>query len=107
MLPEHDVYITDWHNARDVSLEHGAFGFNDFIDHVIRFLEAMGPESHVVAFCQPCVAVLAAVAIMTQAATPPQPRSMTLMAGPVDARISPTKVNELATGRSIAWFRQH
>jgi poly(3-hydroxybutyrate) depolymerase len=107
MLPEHDVYITDWHNARDVSLEHGAFGFDDFIDHVIRFLEAMGPESHVVAVCQPCVAVLAAVAIMAQARHPAQPRSMTLMAGPVDARISPTKVNELATGRSIAWFRQH
>lgn len=107
MLPEHDVYITDWHNARDVALEHGSFGFDDFIDHVIRFLEAMGPESHVVAVCQPCVAVLAAVALMAQARHPAQPRSMTLMAGPIDARVSPTKVNELATGRPLEWFRQH
>ena len=107
MLPEHDVYITDWHNARDVALEHGSFGFDDFIDHVIRFLEAMGPESHVVAVCQPCVAVLAAVAVMAEARHPAQPRSMTLMAGPIDARVSPTKVNELATGRPIEWFRRH
>ena len=107
MLPEHDVYITDWHNARDVALEHGSFGLDDFIDHVIRFLEAMGPESHVVAVCQPCVAVLAAVALMAQARHPAQPRSMTLMAGPIDARVNPTKVNALATARSIEWFRRH
>ena len=107
MLPEHDVYITDWHNARDVALEHGSFGFDDFIDHVIRFLEAMGPESHVVAVCQPCVAVLGAVAVMAEARHPAQPRSMTLMAGPIDARVSPTKVNELATGRPLEWFRRH
>src|SRR5262245_29429865 len=107
MLPEHDVYLTDWHNARDVPLAHGPFGFDDFIAHVIRFLEAMGPESHVVAVCQPCVAVLAAVAVMADGRHPAQPRSMTLMAGPVDARVSPTKVNELATGRSLEWFRRH
>jgi polyhydroxyalkanoate depolymerase len=107
MLPEHDVYITDWHNARDVPLERGAFGLDDFIAHVIRFLEAMGPASHVVAVCQPCVAVLAAVAVMAEARHPAQPRSMTLMAGPVDARVSPTTVNELATGRPIEWFRRH
>jgi polyhydroxyalkanoate depolymerase len=107
MLPEHDVYITDWHNARDVPLAHGRFGFDEFIDHVIRFLEAMGPGAHVVAVCQPCVAVLAAVALMAQARNPAVPCSMTLMAGPVDARVSPTKVNELATGHSIEWFRRH
>jgi polyhydroxyalkanoate depolymerase len=107
MLPEHDVYITDWHNARDVPLEHGSFGLDDFVDHVIRFLEAMGPESHVVAVCQPCVAVLGAVAVMAEGRHPALPRSMTLMAGPIDARVSPTKVNELATSRPIEWFRRH
>jgi len=107
MLPEHDVYVTDWHNARDVALAHGSFGFDDFIDHVIRFLEAMGPESHVVAVCQPCVGVLAAVAVMAEAHNPAVPRSMTLMAGPVDTRINPTRVNELATSHSIEWFRRH
>ncbi len=107
MLPEHDVYLTDWHNARDVALAHGPFGFDDFIDHVIRFLEAMGPESHVVAVCQPCVGVLAAVAVMAEAHNPAVPRSMTLMAGPVDTRVNPTKVNELATSHPIEWFRRH
>lgn len=107
MLPEHDVYLTDWHNARDVALAHGAFGLDDFIEHVIRFLESMGPESHVVAVCQPCPAVLAAVAVMAEARHPAQPRSMTLMAGPVDARVNPTKVNELASRHPIDWFRRH
>ena len=107
MLPEHDVYLTDWHNARDVPLEHGRFGFDEFIDHVMHFLEVMGPGSHVVAVCQPCVAVLAAVALMAEADNPAVPRSMTLMAGPVDARVNPTKVNELATGHSLEWFRRN
>ena len=107
MLPEHDVYLTDWHNARDVSLEHGGFGLEDSTDHIIRFLEAIGPGAHVVAVCQPCVTVLAAVAIMAEDGNPAQPRSMTLMAGPIDARVSPTKVNELAVSRPIEWFEQN
>ena len=107
LLPEHDVYLTDWHNARDVSLSHGRFGLDEYVDHIIRFLEAIGPGAHVVAVCQPCVTALAAVAIMAQAGNPAQPRSMTLMAGPIDARINPTKVNELATSRPIDWFEQH
>ena len=96
LLPDHDVYITDWHNARDIPVTDGKFGFDDYIDHVIRFLEVMGPGSHVIAVCQPAVAVLAAVAVMAQSDNPAQPRSMTLMAGPIDTRVSPTKVNELA-----------
>ena len=104
MLPEHDVYITDWHNVRDVNLSHGCFGLDDYVEHVIRFLEAMGPPAHVVAVCQPCVQVLAAAAVMAQTNNPAQPRSMTLMAGPIDARINPTKVNNLANSRSIEWF---
>ncbi len=107
MLAEHDVYVTDWHNARDVGLRHGRFGFNDFIDHVVTFLEVLGPGAHVVAVCQPCVAVLAAVAIMAEDGHPAQPRSMTLMAGPIDTRVNPTAVNRLATSRPIGWFERN
>jgi len=107
MLPDNDVYITDWHNARDVSLQHGGFGVDDYIDCVIGFLEAMGPGSHVVAVCQPCVPVLAAVAVMAEDGNAAAPSSMTLMAGPIDARQSPTKVNELATSHPIKWFESN
>jgi poly(3-hydroxybutyrate) depolymerase len=107
MLPEHDVYITDWHNVRDVPLMHGRFGFDDYITHLIRFLEAIGPGAHVVAVCQPCVAVLVATAVMAQAGNAAQPRSMTLMAGPIDTRVNPTKVNALANSRSIEWFERN
>jgi polyhydroxyalkanoate depolymerase len=107
MLPEHDVYVTDWHNARDINLGHGHFGFDDYIEHLIQFLEALGPGAHLMAVCQPCVAALVAVAVMAQAGNPAQPRSMTLMAGPIDARVNPTRVNELATGKPIEWFEQN
>jgi poly(3-hydroxybutyrate) depolymerase len=107
MLPEHDVYITDWHNVLDVPLMHGRFGFDDYIAHLIRFLEAIGPGAHVVAVCQPCVAVLVATAVMAQAGNAAQPRSMTLMAGPIDTRVNPTKVNALANSRPIEWFEQN
>ena len=107
MLPEHDVYITDWHNVRDVPLIHGRFGFDDYIAHLIRFLEVIGPGAHVVAVCQPCVAVLVATAVMAQAGNAAQPRSMTLMAGPIDTRVNPTKVNALANSRPIEWFEQN
>src|ERR1700756_3298643 len=107
MLPEHDVFVTDWHNVRDVPLVHGRFGFNDYIAHLIRFLEAIGPGAHVVAVCQPCVAVLVATAVMAQAGNAAQPRSMTLMAGPIDTRVNATKVNALANSRSIEWFEQN
>jgi poly(3-hydroxybutyrate) depolymerase len=106
MLPDHDVYITDWHNARDVPLTAGRFGMDEYTDHLIKFLETMGPGSHILAVCQPCVAVLAAAAVMAQAGNPAQPRSMTLMAGPIDTRVNPTKVNELAKTRTIEWFER-
>jgi poly(3-hydroxybutyrate) depolymerase len=106
VLPDHDVYITDWHNARDVPLTAGRFGCDEYIDHLIKFLEVIGPGTHVLAVCQPCVAVLAAVAVMAQAGNPAQPRSMTLMAGPIDTRVNPSKVNELANKRSIDWFER-
>jgi polyhydroxyalkanoate depolymerase len=106
LLPDHDVFITDWYNARDVRLAHGRFGFDEHIDHIIRFLEAVGPGAHVIAVCQPCVQVLAAVAIMAEAGNAAVPRSMTLMAGPIDTDASPTEVNALAKSRPIEWFER-
>jgi poly(3-hydroxybutyrate) depolymerase len=106
LLPENDVYITDWKNARDAPLEEGAFGFDDYVAHVIGFLEAIGPGAHLIGVCQPCAHALAAVAIMAEDDNPATPLSMTLMAGPVDTRINPTRVNSLATGRSIDWFER-
>jgi poly(3-hydroxybutyrate) depolymerase len=106
LLPEHDVFITDWHNARDVPLTAGRFGMDEYVDHLIQFLETMGQGSHVLAVCQPCVAVLAAAAVMAQNGHAAQPRSMTLMAGPIDCRVNPTKVNELSNKRDIAWFER-
>ena len=107
LLQDHDVYITDWHNARDVSLAHGVFGLDDYIDHMIRFIETIGPGTHVVAVCQPCVAALAATAIMAEDDNPAQPRSLTLMAGPVDCRVNPTGVNTLAVSKPIEWFEKN
>jgi len=107
LLPDHDVYITDWHNARDVPLSAGRFGFDDYVDHLVQFLETMGEGSHIVAVCQPAVQALAAAAVMAQSRNPATPRSMTLMAGPVDCRISPTSVNQLAISKPIEWFEQN
>ena len=107
LLPDHDVHITDWANARDVNVWYGQFGFDEYVEHLIKFLEAMGPGAHVVAVCQPCVQALAAVALMAEDDHPCQPHSLTLMAGPIDTRINPTTVNELATGRPIGWFEQN
>jgi len=107
MLAEHDVYITDWHNAREVPTEAGVFGFDDYVSHLVRFLEKIGPGAHMVAVCQPCVAALVAASVMAQADNAAQPRSMTLMAGPIDTRVNPTKVNELAKGKTIEWFENN
>ncbi len=107
MLADHDVYITDWESARDVPLTHGRFGLDEYVQHLIRFLEAIGPAAHVVAICQPCAAAIAATAIMAEDGNPAQPRSLTLMAGPIDTRINPTEVNRLATSRSMAWFERN
>ena len=104
LLQDHDVYITDWHNARDVPRTAGRFGFDEYVEHVIKFLEHMGPRSHVVGVCQPTVAVLAAVSVMSEDNNPATPRSMTLMAGPIDTRRNPTRVNKLAKTKTIGWF---
>jgi poly(3-hydroxybutyrate) depolymerase len=107
MLAEHDVYVTDWHNMRDVPRSAGVFGFDEYIEHLVSFLEVMGEGAHVVAVCQPCVAALVATAVMAQDNHPAQPRSLTLMAGPIDTRVNPTRVNALANSKPIDWFEQN
>jgi len=106
LLHDHDVYITDWANARDVPLSAGRFGLEDYTDYIIAFLREMGPASHLLAVCQPCVPALAAVAVMAMEDDPCQPRTMTLMGGPIDTRESPTVVNELATSKPYEWFEE-
>jgi poly(3-hydroxybutyrate) depolymerase len=107
MLADHDVFISDWHNARDIPLAAGTFGFDDYVAHVMDFLRAIGPGGHVVAVCQPAAQALAATALMAAADDPCEPRSLTLMAGPIDARVSPTAVNELATRHPLEWFARN
>ena len=104
MLSDHDVFITDWLNIRDVPLSAGEFGLDEYTEHVIHFIEKMGVGSHVLAVCQPTVPVLMATAVMAADDNPAQPATMTLMAGPIDTRINPTEVNHLAMSKSLAWF---
>ena len=106
-LPQHDVYITEWVNAREVPLSAGRFDLDDYIDYIVAVLRRLGGETHVIAVCQPSVPVLAAVALMEAQNDPDVPRSMVLMGGPIDARCSPTKVNRLAEERGVDWFRHH
>ncbi len=104
LVADHDVYVTDWRDARDVPLTDGTFSLDDYVAEVRAFLTLLGAaETHVVAVCQPTVPVLAAVAL-DAAAGLPTPRTMTLIGGPIDARISPTQVNKLATQHPISWF---
>jgi poly(3-hydroxybutyrate) depolymerase len=107
LLPDNDVYVTDWVNARNVPLLYGRFDLDDHIDLVASFLRELGPETHVIAVCQPSVPVLAAVALLAADNDPAQPRSMTLMGGPIDTRRNPTVVNQLATSRPISWFERN
>ena len=107
LLQDHDVYITDWHNPRDIPLGHGRFGLEDYTDHLIAFLDQMGPRSHMVAICQPSVSALAAAAVMSEDNHPARPATLTLMAGPIDTRIQPTKVNEFAKSKPIKWFEEN
>ena len=107
MLPDHDVFISDWHNCRDVPLAEGAFGMDEYVQHVIDFLHEMGPGGHLVAVCQPVVQALTATAVMAANDDPCVPRSLTLMAGPIDARSNPTAVNDLANKHPIKWFEDN
>lgn len=107
MLPEHEVYITDWNDARDVPVMMGRFDLDDYIDYVIEFVHHLGPDTNIIAVCQPSVPVLAATAIMAANNDPLQPASVTLMGGPIDTRRNPTAVNKLAEERPIEWFEQN
>jgi poly(3-hydroxybutyrate) depolymerase len=106
-LPNHEVYITDWADARVVPVTDGPFSLDDYIDYVISILRTLGGDTHVVAVCQPSVPVLAAAALMEADEDPCVPVSMILMGGPIDTRINPTAVNALAEKRGIDWFRTH
>jgi len=106
-LPTHDVYITDWSDARMVPLSEGRFNLDDYVDYIIEMLHVLGGNMHVVAVCQPSVPVVAAVSVMEAAGNPYVPVSMTLMGGPIDTRRNPTAVNNLAAEKGIDWFRHH
>ena len=104
LLPDHDVYITDWTDARMVPETEGAFHLHDYIYYIQDFIRLLGPDLHVISVCQPTVPVLAAIALMASDNDPKLPKSMTMMGGPIDARISPTEVNDLAIEKPFSWF---
>lgn len=107
LLQDHDVYVTDWQDARDVPLREGPFHLDDYVHTILRFLRLLGAASlHVVSVCQPTVPVLAAVSLLAQAGEK-TPRTLTLMGGPIDARRSPTEVNRLATAHPYSWFEKN
>ena len=106
-LPGHEVYVTDWIDARMVPLTTAGFDLDDYIDYLIAMFQMLGPDTHVMAVCQPAVPVIAAVARMEAENDPSAPRSMTLMGGPIDTRRAPTAVNNVAQERGIDWFRRN
>ena len=107
MLPGHDVYITDWRDAKLVPLSDGSFDLDDYIDYLIEFLTHIGPGAHMLAVCQPSVPAYAAAAIMAADKHPARPKTLTMMGGPIDTREAPTAVNSLATQRPHSWFQQN
>jgi poly(3-hydroxybutyrate) depolymerase len=111
MLPTHDVYITDWRDAKLVPLSEGSFDLDDYIDYLIEFLELIGEQSgerpHMLAVCQPAVPAFAATAVMNADKNPWRPKSLTMMGGPIDTRQAPTAVNTLATQRPFSWFENN
>src|SRR5262249_18469363 len=103
MLPDHDIWITDWIDAKEIPVALGPFHFDDYVQYVRDFLGFMGRDSHAISVCQPTVPVLAGVSLMSSAGDP-LPRTLTMMGGPIDTRRSPTSVNTFAKTRHIAWF---
>jgi poly(3-hydroxybutyrate) depolymerase len=103
-MPDHDVFITDWIDARMVPLSDGPFHLHDYIYYVQDFIRALGPDVHVISVCQPTVPVLAAISLMATNKDPKLPKTMTMMGGPIDPRKSPTAVNDLATEKPFSWF---
>jgi poly(3-hydroxybutyrate) depolymerase len=105
MLPSHDVYITDWKDARQVPLADGTFDLDDYVDYLVDFLAAIGPGGHMLAVCQPSVPCYAAICLMSEDEHPCRPKTLTMMGGPIDTRKAPTSVNMLAQNRPFEWFR--
>ena len=106
-LPDHEVYITDWRNARDVAVSEGTLSFDDYVEYLMDFMYQLGPDTHVVAVCQSCVPLLVSLAVMYMGKNTNAPKSVTLMGGPVDVRISPTEVNDYASGKDLEWFENN
>lgn len=107
LLPDHDVYITDWVDARMVPVADGTFGIDDYVEYIVEMLQSLGPGTHVMGVCQPSVPVVAAVSLMSAAGDAATPRSMTLMGGPIDVRRNPTLPNKLAMAKPIEWFENN
>ena len=107
LVPNHEVYITDWIDARMVPLKLGPFHLDDYVDYVRDFITLLSPDLNVMSVCQPTVPVLAAVALMASEDNPAYPRTLIMMGGPIDTRKSPTSVNDLATKKPYAWFQNH
>ena len=107
LLPGHDIWITDWRDARLVPTSEGRFDLDDYIDYLIAFLEHIGPDTHVLAVCQPAVPAFAAACLMSSDNNPARPRTLTMMGGPIDTRMAPTQVNTTATQRPFSWFEQN
>jgi poly(3-hydroxybutyrate) depolymerase len=107
MVPGHDVYITDWRDAKLVPLDQGRFNLDDYVDYLIEFLEHIGPGAHMLAVCQPAVPAYAAAALMSADKNPCRPKTLTMMGGPIDTRMAPTEVNTVATERPFAWFENN
>jgi poly(3-hydroxybutyrate) depolymerase len=107
MLPGHDVYVTDWRDAKLVPLADGRFDLDDYVDYLIAFLEHIGPRAHMLAVCQPAVPAYAAAALMSADRNPCRPRTLTMMGGPIDTRLAPTEVNTVATQRPHRWFQNN
>jgi poly(3-hydroxybutyrate) depolymerase len=106
LLPEHEIYVTDWIDARMVPLSAGSFNLNDYVHYVQDFIRHLGPDVHVMSVCQPTVPALAAISLMATNKDPCLPRSMVMMGGPIDPRCSPTQVNRLATTKPFEWFEE-
>ncbi len=105
LLPGHEIYITDWADAREVPLDAGPFSFDCYVSYLIKFMEFLGKDTHVIAICQPTVQALIATAVMAQEKNESTPKSLTLMAGPLDTTKNPTRVNEFAQTRPMSWFK--
>ena len=106
LLLDHEVYVTDWRNAREVPVDAGRFGLDEYVDHLIRFQRVVGPGGHLMAVCQPCVPAVMAVSIMAEDDDPAQPNTLTLMAGPIDTRANPTRINRLAYRQPLTRYRR-